>query len=101
MVPYDDDQTQPSQFGLQAIRVTSLFSMEKVFKDGFQRQARKHQVSAVDQLVKSGFPTERLRFLLQHAPGSGKTETIGLLAWAALNHCDFRHVVILNQTGSL
>ncbi len=63
--------------------------LERAFQRGFERRPRKHQVEAVAALWEAIRRGER-RLLAQHAPGSGKTETIGLLAWEALRHANAR-----------
>lgn len=76
-------------------------SLEHAFHQGFGRHARPHQVEAVNKLLAQGFGSAQKSFLLQHAPGSGKTEVIGLLALASLQRRLFSYIVILNYAIDL
>eukprot|EP00928_Gymnodinium_smaydae_P011659 TRINITY_DN14276_c0_g1_i1.p1 TRINITY_DN14276_c0_g1~~TRINITY_DN14276_c0_g1_i1.p1 ORF type:complete len:841 (+),score=119.18 TRINITY_DN14276_c0_g1_i1:38-2524(+) len=75
--------------------------LNRLFHWGLGKPPRAHQVQSVQKQLRAVDPASDKRFLIQHAPGSGKTEVIALLARELLTRGKADHVVILNYATEL
>lgn len=84
-----------------AIHALEASEATHAFRVGFDRTPRDHQIDVVRTVINDVMSRGDRRVLVQHAAGSGKTESIGLLALVALQKRLFSHVVILNYGHDL
>eukprot|EP00931_Biecheleriopsis_adriatica_P063421 TRINITY_DN38408_c0_g1_i2.p1 TRINITY_DN38408_c0_g1~~TRINITY_DN38408_c0_g1_i2.p1 ORF type:complete len:891 (-),score=188.14 TRINITY_DN38408_c0_g1_i2:6-2678(-) len=82
--------------------VVSDAELEAHFKAGLHgHKPRPHQTDAVARLLQAISDGAERRWLVQHAPGSGKTETILLLAFESLRCGLVDRAVVLNYADAL
>eukprot|EP00930_Biecheleria_cincta_P001562 TRINITY_DN102698_c0_g1_i1.p1 TRINITY_DN102698_c0_g1~~TRINITY_DN102698_c0_g1_i1.p1 ORF type:complete len:884 (-),score=142.78 TRINITY_DN102698_c0_g1_i1:206-2836(-) len=78
---------------------TSCEELDRIFRKCTGFKAREHQLSAVSSILKNAHCLQSA--LIQHAPGSGKTETALLLALQSLRLGLFERVLYVNYATDL